>query len=101
MSIYLPYRFDAQLNTVLFQLTKSSNPLVNFLVRVPSKMIIYGTSIFVGQVLARLYWVYKRSFNASKQATLNTYLNYRIYSNTATRYPYIGAFLEVRPNLVT
>ena len=78
-SLYLPYRFNAQLNTVLFQLTQSRNPFVNFLVRVPSKVIIYGTSIFIGQVLARLYWVYKRSLNASKQATYNTYFNSRIY----------------------
>ena len=48
ISLYLPYRFDAQLNTVFFSLTRSSNPIVNMLVRVPSKVAIYGTSIFLG-----------------------------------------------------
>ena len=47
-SVYLPYRFSAQLNTVLFQLTQSANPLVNTLVRLPSKLVIYGSSIMVG-----------------------------------------------------
>ena len=61
-------------------MTKSANPIVNMLVRLPSKFIIYGTSIFVGQLLARWYWVYKRSFNAAKQATANTFVNHRIYS---------------------
>ena len=99
LSLYAPYRFDAQLNTVLFQLSKSSNPIVNFLLRVPSKVLIYATSVFVGQLCARLYWVYKRSYNAAKISALNTYLSYHIYAEED--YPYIQAFQEVRPNLVT
>ena len=100
-SIYVPYRFDAQLNTALFQMTKSANPILNFLLRMPAKVLIYGSSILLGQVLARLYWVYKRSFNASKQATLNTYINYHVCADPMRPYPYIEAFQEVRPNLVS
>ena len=74
---------------------------MNFLVRVPSKALIYGTSIFIGQLMARLYWFYKRSFNASKQATLNTYINYYEYGDPYMPYPYVEAFQEVRPNLVS
>ena len=79
LSIYIPYRYQAILNTMLFQLTKSKNPLINKLVRFPATIVIYSISIATGQFLARLYWVYKRSFTASKQATLNTYLQYRTY----------------------
>ena len=66
LSVYLPYRYSETLNTVLFSLSRSSNPYINMLVRVPGKILIYGTSIFIGQLLARWYWVYKRSFNATK-----------------------------------
>lgn len=72
-SIYLPYRYSETLNTVLFRLSTSKNPIVNLMIRLPAKMLIYGVSIVIGQLLARWYWVYKRSFNATKQATLNTY----------------------------
>ena len=48
ISVYLPYRYNAQINTVLFSLTKSSNPLLNRLVRLPTKLLVYGTSIFAG-----------------------------------------------------
>ena len=91
------------MNTVLFQLTKSSNPIVNFLVRAPSKVLIYGSCIFLGQVCARFYWVYKRSYNAAKTSAYNSYIKYHIYAETedGARYPNIEAFQEVRPNLVT
>ena len=101
ISIYLPYRYNAQVNTVLFSLTKSSNPFLNRLVRLPTKFLVYGTSIFLGQCLARLYWTYKRSYNASRQATLNAYLAYKHYSPNKERYPYTAAFEEVRPKLVS
>ena len=65
MSVYLPYRYNAQVNTVLFSLTKSSNPIINRLVRIPTKILVYGTSIFLGQVLAQLYWTYKRCYSAA------------------------------------
>ena len=69
---------------MLFQLTQSKSPLVNRLVRLPANVIIYSISILAGQFVAnRLYWVYKRSFTAAKQATLNTYLSYKTYQNSA------------------
>ena len=92
LSVYLPYRYDAQVNTVLFSLTKSSNPILNRLVRLPTKILVYGTSILAGQVLARLYWTYKRCYNAAGSATLNTYLAYKTYENGKERYPYMQAF---------
>ena len=101
ISVYLPYRYNAQVNTVLFSLTKSANPLLNKLVRLPTKLLVYGTSIFAGQCVARLYWTYKRSYNASQQATLNAYLAYKHYSNSKERYPYTSVFEEVRPKLVS
>jgi len=79
ISLYMPYRYSASINTALFQMTKSKNPFVNLVVRVPSKFLIYGVSIFAGQFLARLYWFYKKSFNAAKNATFYTYLAYKIY----------------------
>ena len=100
LSVYLPYRYHAQVNTVLFSMTKSSNPIINRLVRLPTKLLIYGTSIFIGQLLARLYWTYKRCYNATGTATLNTYLAYKTYQNNHEQYPYYQAFEEVRPKLV-
>lgn len=48
ISVYLPYRYSATLNTVLFSLSRSTNPYINFLLRAPAKVLIYGTSIFLG-----------------------------------------------------
>ena len=48
ISIYLPYRYSATIDTVLFTLSRSSNPYINLLIRLPSKLIIYGLSIFTG-----------------------------------------------------
>ena len=92
LSIYLPYRYDAQVNTILFSLTKSSNPLLNRLVRIPTKLLVYGTSILAGQVVGRLYWTYKRCYNASSQATFQSYLIYKTYADDKERYPYMQAF---------
>ena len=47
ISLYIPYRFDAHFNTMLFQITKSSNTFVNMLARVPAKVVIYGASIMI------------------------------------------------------
>ena len=99
LSIYLPYRYSKHVNTVLFQLTKSKSSIVNLMVRLPSKVLIYGTSILIGQMVARMYWFYKRSFNATKQATVNTYLAYKVYSN-GKKYPHFLAFQEIRPKLI-
>ena len=99
-SVYLPYRYSETLNTVLFQLSRSSNPYINFLVRVPAKILIYGASIVLGQLLARWYWVYKRSFNATKNATLNTYVALKVYSNDGP-YKEQPAFDDIRPKLVS
>jgi len=99
-SVYLPYRYNETINTVLFQLSKSANPYVNFLLRVPAKVLVYGVSIFVGQLLARWYWVYKRSFNATKNATLNTYMYLKIYSNEGP-FREAAAFDDIRPKLVS
>ena len=85
---------------MLFSLTKSSNPYINLLVRLPGKLLIYGTSIFIGQLMARWYWVYKRSINATKQATLNTYYYLRVYSNEGP-FKEAPVFDEVRPKLVS
>ena len=100
VSVYLPYRYHETLNTVLFQLSRSSNPYINFLIRVPAKFLIYGASILAGQILARWYWVYKRSFNATKNATLNTYVFLKIYSNDGP-YNEVAAFDDIRPKLVS
>ena len=81
LSVYIPYRYSETINTVLFSLSHSKNPYVNMLVRVPGKLLVYGTSILIGQLFARWYWVYKRSFNATKQSTLNTYYYMKVYSN--------------------
>ena len=48
LSVYLPYRYSPQINTGLFQLTQSKNLYVNKLVRIPAKVVIYGTSILLG-----------------------------------------------------
>ena len=48
ISVYLPYRYSDTINTVLFSLTNSKNVWINKLVRAPSKLLIYGTSIFIG-----------------------------------------------------
>ena len=85
---------------MLFSLTKSSNPYINLLVRLPGKLLLYGTSIFIGQLLARWYWVYKRSINATKQSTLNTYYYMRVYSNEGP-FKEAPVFDEVRPKLVS
>src|SRR5438045_2950147 len=42
ISIYLPYRYNEHINTVLFALTKTNNRFINVLVRIPSKVLIYG-----------------------------------------------------------
>ncbi|TNV72128.1 hypothetical protein FGO68_gene3567 [Halteria grandinella] len=99
LSLYLPYRYSETINTVLFQLSRSSNPYVNMLVRGAGKVIVYGASVMIGQIVARWYWVYKRAFNATKQATFNTYYYNRVYSNDG---PFTEApvFDEVRPKLV-
>ena len=47
-SVYLPYRYNEHINTVLFTLSKSSNPYINMLMRAPSKVLVYGCSIFIG-----------------------------------------------------
>ena len=99
-SVYLPYRYSEHINTVILSLTKSSNPYLNKVVKIPAKLMIYGASIFVGQLLARWYWVYKRSFNATKLATLNTYYFTKIYSNTGP-FKQAPAFDEIRPKLVS
>jgi hypothetical protein len=51
-------------------------------------------------VLARAYWTYKRSFNAVKSATLDTYIRNKVYSNDEM-YQEIEAFDEIRPKMVT
>jgi hypothetical protein len=99
-SLYLPYRYSETLNTVLFSLSRSASPFVNLLIRVPAKLLIYGASIFLGQVLARWYWLYKRSFNATKNATLNTYVFMKIYGNEGP-YKEGPAFDDIRPKLVS
>jgi hypothetical protein len=48
LSIYIPYRYNDHINTVLFSLTKSNNRFLNLLVRVPSKILVYGLCIFGG-----------------------------------------------------
>ena len=98
VSIYVPYRYQATINTIMFQLV--SNPIMSRVARVPIKFLVYGFSVFMGQLAARFYWVYKRSFCAAKFATLNTYLQWKTYQNSANKYPYFAAFREVRPNLV-
>ena len=98
--MYLPYRYSETINTVLFSLSKSSNPYLNILIRLPGKFLIYGTSILIGQLLARWYWVYKRSFNATKQSTLNAYYYMKVYSNEGP-YREAPAFDEIRPKLVS
>lgn len=99
LSIYFPYRYRDHINTVLFSLTKSSNSLVNYLVRQPSKILIYGTSIFIGQFIARMYWVYKRSFNANIKATGKTY--YLMKQCSHKPYEYSIIFEEKRPKMAT
>jgi hypothetical protein len=97
LSLYLPYRYRPQINTALFSLTGSSNIYLNMLVRAPSYLVIYGSSILAGQLLARWYWVYKRSYNATKDATLNSYIFYK----KTQREPFMEyeAYEEVRPKL--
>ena len=99
-SLYLPYRYSAIIDTVMFTISKSSNAYVNMLVRVPGKLLVYGASIFIGQLIARWYWIYKRSINATKQSTINTYYYLRVYGNQG---PFMEApvFDEVRPKLVS
>lgn len=99
ISVYLPYRYSETINTVLFTLSRSKNLYINMFVRGPAKLVIYGASIFIGQLMARWYWVYKRSFNATSKAVLNTYLLHKIYSNE--QYKEYPAFDEVRPKLVS
>ena len=100
ISVYLPYRYSETINTVLFSLSKSTNPYINMLIRIPGKLLIYGTSILIGQLVARWYWVYKRSFNATKHTTLNTYYYMKVYSNEGP-YKEASAFDEIRPKLVS
>ena len=100
ISVYVPYRYQATLNTLMFQVTRSSNPIINRVARLPLNLLVYGTSIIVGQIAARWYWVYKRGFCAAKHATLNTYLMYKTYQNLPKKYPYFQAFREIRPKLV-
>jgi hypothetical protein len=47
--------------------------------------------------MARWYWVYKRSYNATKDATLNAYIFYK----NIHREPFMEfeAYEEVRPKL--
>ena len=86
-SVYLPYRYSATINTLAFSLLR--NYTFSRLGRLPTKLLIYSVSIFTGQLCARLYWTYKRAFNAAKQATLNTYIGYKVYSAEAGQaYPY-------------
>jgi hypothetical protein len=48
ISLYIPYRYNEQLNTLLFMMTKSSNRYLNLIVRVPAKLLIYGGCVMVG-----------------------------------------------------
>ena len=97
LSVYLPYRYSATVNTLAFSLMRGSNlmsllakyPILGRIGRLPPKVLIYGVSIFTGQLLARMYWTYKRAFNAAKQATFNTYIYYQVYSAPSNKaYPY-------------
>lgn len=65
LSLYIPYRYDQQLNTALFLLSKSKSPWLNLLLRLPAKVIIYASSVFLGQLAARQYWTVKKVFSAS------------------------------------
>ena len=69
------------------------------MIRIPSKILIYGGSIFLGQLFARWYWVYKRSMNAMRKSVLDTYVNLKIYDNV--KYDESFAFEELRPKLVS
>ena len=53
ISVYLPYRYDSQINTALLALTKTKNVYLNIFLRFPAKILIYGASIITGQFIAR------------------------------------------------
>lgn len=80
--------------------SSAGSPFFGRLLKLPTFLVVYGVSIFTGQLVARLYWTYKRCFSAAKHATLNTYLQYKTYSNSAEKYKYYACFRDVRPNLV-
>mmetsp|Transcript_7866 Transcript_7866/g.13189 ORF Transcript_7866/g.13189 Transcript_7866/m.13189 type:complete len:85 (-) Transcript_7866:118-372(-) len=76
LSMYLPYRFRAQINTAILLRTMSCNKMVKGSIKVVVWSTILLTSGFLSQLLARWYWTYKRSLFSTKQATLNAYIRY-------------------------
>jgi hypothetical protein len=66
LSVYLPYRYNHHINSIIFSITPKLGTYSSILLRLNSKFLIYGVSIFLGQCLARMYWTYKKSFNATK-----------------------------------
>ena len=73
-SIYLPYRFMHKIDTAFLSLFMSKNPYFNLVVKNYGRGLIILASVFAGQCLARLFWVYKRSYNATTSSVINTYL---------------------------
>ena len=82
MSVYIPWRYTPQINTAMLALGGGQNMWVNRAWKGFGRFSAYAVSIFAGQVLARGYWVYKRSFNASREAAQLAYVKH----HTTSRY---------------
>lgn len=69
LGVYFPWKYSHKIDTLAFTLIKSQNEVVNKLFRVPFKGLVFLSCIFTSLALSRAYWIYKRSYNATREAT--------------------------------
>ena len=74
----------------------SPNAYFNMAAKATGFTFAFIMSAFLGQLLSRWYWAYKRSYQATKTATLNTYVYHKIATGPFLEY---DAFDRKRPNL--
>ena len=78
LGIYLPYRFMHKIDTAFLSIFMSKNAYFNLFAKQYGRVLIILASVFAGQCLVRLSWMYKRSFNATQHSYINTYLETKV-----------------------
>ena len=82
LSVYFPYRYSKQIETAAISLHPISEKFfVNFAKKGITKFVIYAGCMFLGQLIAKTYWAYKRSYCATQSATLNVFLRSKFLSH--------------------
>ena len=79
-SVYFPWRYEAIIGNIPLRLFKMSakSTIRNSILRNFTVLLTYSIFIYTGQVLARWWWTYKRSYNASNSAVWSTYISHKI-----------------------